>query len=850
MFIKQSIRSRLFISLMIGCLIPYCIGGFYLIHSIEGWSKASYRQHALGILNQVSDSIDHTLIRNNSQLVTYLSMDSRIRSASGAFSNYTAFHPGQKMTPTPLESQISASFGNLKLSNPDINYVFMATIDGGYVEFPTFVPKGPYDPRTRPWYQDAMARGTVGYSDPYISQVTREMVISFTRPVYSGAKRVGVVGIAYRADRLKDSIGNILIGKTGYIVVLNANGKVVISPKNPEWVLKSRDELKTPLLDTAGPMHRGQLEGTARIAYSVESPSTGWQVVSIHDESEINQDARTINHILIAIYLLTLLIIFIVVRKVSNQITRPITDIASALTEIGDIAFDPSKDTVLKKHIRAADETGMISRAFIDMKQKLHEYLTTMSTYNAELEDANNLLTASEEELTAQLEEIESQRDRIHFLAYRDPLTQLPNRRSFHDSLEVHTRTGKSGAVILLDLDNFKTINDTRGHIFGDLVLKAIALRLSQAERENVSVSRFGGDEFLIMVITSDESELATIVEELNHLFDQKLSLENEELEIQFSMGISRFPEDSINPEQLIMNADLALYSVKEHGKNNYGYFTNVLNDHIRQKATVESLLRDALKNESFRLVYQPIVSLKTGRAASFEALLRLNGSSCPPSEFIPIAEETGLIIPIGRWVFETAVRQIVQWNTQNLAPLPVSINFSALQLRDTGFIDFIDAILTKYGISSERIIFEITESVFMNNQDDSGTMLKKLGSRGFRIDIDDFGTGYSSLSYLTLLPVHRIKLDRTLSERFLSIGNSTTMDSLIALAHSLGSQVVAEGIEQQEHILQLERSRCDFIQGYCFSPPIEAKDVPASIDTPYYPTLAILDNTASETAQ
>ena len=479
---------------------------------------------------------------------------------------------------------------------------------------------------------------------------------------------------------------------------------------------------------------------------------------------------------------------------------------------------------------------------FLNVSSSVNELLLKVNGSIAEVRKANDeivykneLLVASEEDLTGKLKEIESQKEYIRFLAEHDPLTNLPNRRKFREVLKSVLARGAKGSVVLLDLDNFKGINDTLGHIFGDKVLQHISLKLQDFAEGNVFVSRFGGDEFLLL-FEGDESRSDTLnyIESIQKHFNNIFRIEYHDIKIEFSVGVSVFPDDSKDINQLIMYADLALYTIKNSGKNNYAYFNLEMADHLKFKQSTKEILRDAIANNGYKVLYQPIVDILSGEIISYEALIRLKHHDLSPSVFIEIAEEEGLIITIGRIVTQIVVEQLASWKASGMALKPVSINFSAVQIQDHLYKDFLLDLLKSNNIDPKLIIIELTENIFLANTDATIELMKNLRAHGIQIAIDDFGTGYSSLFYLTYLPIDYVKLDRVLCLKFLELENISVMDSLISLIHSLNLQVIAEGIEDYEHVRRLIIGKCDAVQGYFFSVPIEAEAIRLRNHEPY----------------
>lgn len=420
---------------------------------------------------------------------------------------------------------------------------------------------------------------------------------------------------------------------------------------------------------------------------------------------------------------------------------------------------------------------------------------------------------------------LKEQEEHIHHLAYNDHLTKLPNRRSFLNKLKKSIFENQFGAVMLLDLDNFKEINDTLGHSYGDMVLKLVSEKLLNLEDDKFFVSRFGGDEFLVLI--SDESDRSSIEEyaiQISNIFKDKFIIDGNEIYIGCSIGITRYPFESNDVNQLIMNADTAMYKVKDIGKNDYMFFEKGMTDELKEQVKIEKFLRSAILNDDFKLVYQPQVCIDTAEIVGFEALLRLKKSNISPAIFIPVAENNGMIVEIGRWVTKEVIKQISIWQKNGINIKPVAINFSAKQLNDSSYMDFLIQNLNEYKVDGKHIEIEITESIFLNKKEETILFLNKLRKLGVKIALDDFGTGYSSISYLTFLPVDKIKLDKSLCDEFLEIENIAVMDNIIALAHSLNLEVLAEGIEDLDQYNRLRIGKCNQIQGYLFSKPIEVE--------------------------
>ena len=416
---------------------------------------------------------------------------------------------------------------------------------------------------------------------------------------------------------------------------------------------------------------------------------------------------------------------------------------------------------------------------------------------------------------------------KLEEIAESDYLTGLPNRYRFMKHLKDEINAGNEGTVILLDIDNFKGINDTLGHEYGDNIIKELASRFSNIEDKNIFVSRFGGDEFLILLSNIDKSrDIIDYIHKIKNIFASKIVVDGVDNFIKCTMGISRFPYDSSNADELISYADTAMYKAKHLGKNNYIYYNDLMKQDLKSKIEIEVILREALLSDGFKLLYQPIVSVKTGEIAGFEALLRLKNYDIPPNMFIPVAEDTDLILEIGRWVTKETVEQLARWRSEGFTPKVVSLNFSSKQLKDISYFEFLNGTLMVNNVDPNYLEIEFTESILLEKTESFLEFLDKLKKMGIKMALDDFGTGFSSLHYLTYIPVNRIKLDKSLCSKFLELDNINVIENIISLAHSLKLKITAEGIEKPGQYYSLKEVECDYIQGYLFSKPLETSEI------------------------
>ncbi len=431
--------------------------------------------------------------------------------------------------------------------------------------------------------------------------------------------------------------------------------------------------------------------------------------------------------------------------------------------------------------------------------------------------------------------------ERIRHLAEHDPLTDLPNRTlltdRMHQAIARARRSGELLGVLFLDLDNFKTINDSLGHEIGDQILCQVGHRLTMCLRDIDTVSRQGGDEFVILLDgIPNADETARLAERILVVLAEPIQIQGLELSITPSIGITLYPNDGHNPSQLIRNADAAMYQAKQSGRNNFQFFTQDLNQRAFARLALENALRRAVERAEFAVYYQPLVDLKTGQISGMEALLRWHHPErgvLAPGEFIQVAEESGVIVPLGMWVLREACRQLQQWRKEGLPPLLMAVNLSGLQLRQPHLAEEVKKALEAYDIEPHWLELELTESVLVREGGGPQEILGKLKTMGVKLAIDDFGTRYSSLAYLKRFAIDRIKIDRSFIQDLPGDEeNAAIVRAIVSMAHSLRLEVLAEGIETQGQLNFVRREGCDAAQGYLFSRPLPAAEAGALLTT------------------
>jgi diguanylate cyclase (GGDEF)-like protein/PAS domain S-box-containing protein len=433
--------------------------------------------------------------------------------------------------------------------------------------------------------------------------------------------------------------------------------------------------------------------------------------------------------------------------------------------------------------------------------------------------------------------EREQHEELLEYQANHDALTGLPNRNLLADritqSLANARRYNLRIAILFIDLDNFKFINDSLGHALGDRMLIIQADRLNKCIRSGDTVARYGGDEFVVVVSNLEKSEdAATVAHNIQELVSRPFTIDGHEFGFTCSIGISLYPKDGHDVDSLLKNADAAMYRAKEHSRNSFQFYTSEMNDRVVERMVVERHLRHALELEQLEMLYQPQVELSNGRIVGVEALLRWHSPELglvPPARFIPLAEETGLIVAIGEWVLNTCCRQNKAWQDAGLTLLPISVNLSARQLQKKDLAGDIATILEVSGLAPRYLELEIVESMVMKDVEGAMSIMKELKGLGIQLAMDDFGTGYSSLSYLKRFPFDKLKIDLSFVRDIMTDPESAAIvRAIIAMAHNLNLRAIAEGVETEEQIDYLRLHGCDEIQGFYASPPVTAREFEA----------------------
>ncbi|OES46320.1 bifunctional diguanylate cyclase/phosphodiesterase [Domibacillus iocasae] len=537
------------------------------------------------------------------------------------------------------------------------------------------------------------------------------------------------------------------------------------------------------------------------IPISAENP----YVIGILIDYKVIQDVlnkQLVNNLIISVIVL----IFVVVISyfLAGYIVRPINRILEKVNQIAEGNFGAQVS------INRRDELGLLSNQVNAMSLNLLNYTDELKKKNQEIQ---------------------------HY-AYYDFLTGLPNLRLLNKTaLELAGLPEKKPmAFLFLDLDRFKFINDLLGHSAGDYILRGVTDRVLSLLKEEETMARIGGDEFLLLLPNTNYEKANELAVTISKMLEKPFLYEGNELFITSSIGISIYPIDSNNIENAIKSADIAMYRAKEQGRNNHQFYTSDMNELLKRKVILENAMRHAIERNEFSLFYQPKVNTDTGAITGNEALIRWNHPSLgmiSPAEFIPLAEETGLIVSIGEWVLRTACKQTREWQKAGFSEIGISVNLSPRQFQQANLIETVSEVLKETGLEPQYVELEITESIAMFNEEYVIAKLNEVKALGVKVAIDDFGTGYSSLSYLKNFPFNTLKIDKSFVQDIeVKSGDIKIINTIIAMAHNLKVNVIAEGVETEEQLQFLKRQKCNEIQGYLFSKPLSVEQFESDFQT------------------
>jgi diguanylate cyclase (GGDEF)-like protein len=659
------------------------------------------------------------------------------------------------------------------------------------------------DIKDRPYFVEAMKTGKPVISGPRLGQVVNKPIVIMVVPILDGAGRgIGVLaGAMYPSDsNLFGQLEVAKLGTAGYFFVVSPKDRLIVSATDQKRVMQpvSAKGLNT-VLDRRveqgyeGPGLAINSQGIETLTVSRNMKTTGWFVLAGVPTVEAFAPIATLTR---QVYFAALLLTLIMVLVLRYFLVRQWTPIEQAGARIR--RMTEGKEPFAPIPIERKDEIGTL------------------------IDDFNQLIVWRK-----------VAEHQMEYLAHHDALTGLPNRvlvqDRFNQAKAYADRTTNKVALLFLDLDSFKTINDSLGHTLGDTLLKQIAARLAECVRDTDTISRQGGDEFLIVLpAIQSTDDTALVLAKLLERLREPIHVDGHELSTSVSIGVAIYPDDGPDFDTLLKKSDMAMYRAKDAGRNTYCYFDEQMNVEAVEHLALRNDLRRALERDEFVLHYQPQLDLATGRVVGAEALIRWNHPDrglVAPGHFIPVAEESGLIIPISEWVIHEACRQTVLWRRARLPDLLMAVNLSAVQFRRGDVEKTVMNALKKSGLNPQYLELELTESTLIHESESVLATVQRLKQLGVRFSIDDFGTGYSSLSYLKRFAIDKLKIDQSfIRDLAVDPDDAAIVRAIIQMAQSLGLKTIAEGVETAEMLAPLRVFGCDEVQGYYFARPMPAK--------------------------
>ena len=649
---------------------------------------------------------------------------------------------------------------------------------------------------------------TFGIGSPILNPQTKEIL--------------GYVINSIETAYFQEYFDSITVGKTGYGILLDEDGTILLH-KNLDIIGQNIQSVKLSQIVSDYKDGIAPISGEFKYCYQNINQSYGycvlpnlnWILLVKQNVSEIGSVVSIMFPLLSITCIIALIIVSFFANVLAKKYSTPIIALRDAMRTASD------GNLTVQSNIKSNNELGELSKNFNKM-------LHIIKTNYEDLESMHEELLSNEEQLR-------SNYDHIEFLAYHDTLTNLPNKLAFLDYMNAVLCSSLPDfsihAVYFVDLDNFKTVNDTLGHEYGDALLVKTAQILTSLIGVSGMLARAGGDEFLLFKenLTSKKAAM-DFASQIIDYFKNPLVLEGKIVYVSMSIGIAVYPENGLSSNVLIKNSDIAMYKSKDTGKNKLTLFDSKMEEELSRNTLILEALRNAIESQDIYIQYQPLLELSTNNIIGFEALMRIKNKrlgSLSPIEFIPIAEESGLIIELSSWLIREACRFNKSLLDLGATPRHVSVNISSIQINRPGFVALLSEILNETGLPPEYLELEITESTLVSSIMDAAKLLSNLQSLGVRVSLDDFGTGYSSLNYLTKLPINTLKIDKSFIDNICNNDkDSSIAEAIIKLAHSLDIKVVAEGVEQEEQLRLLKVQGCDIIQGYIYSPPLHPSEL------------------------
>lgn len=763
-------------------VITYGLTRIYIISDTE--------KNLRSISSSVSSAVDEYMSAKVAPL--------RMLSVNNSVKKYLSADVINRDTPSDDSAVIFSLLDSIGEYDSDVKGAWVVSDRGGNLTGSDgkFISSNNFGLSSKSWYTPLISSRSDSYywfSNSTEAIISDSSAITAVCLITDNGNIIGYAGIEIDSAALFENLGAYLTFDGTYPLLISANGTIIYQPKSSEFV--SAYDINSPEISSiitnsyASKAEAIKINGVTHYIYVNKSGLTGWNTVIFFDGNVINGNMSRLFVQEVAIMACIIALMYIFTANIIKSEVKPISAITRGLDAVESGTYSA------RIKLASNNELGTIACGIDSLAELLHTQAGLIDKYS-------NL----------------------------DQLTGMLNRQKFFeiaaDSIVTCSEEKSRLGIIFLDIDNFKWINDTLGHSFGDEVLVTFAEKLSLALGDSAKIARFSGDEFVVLMkIGQDNEDIASAVSKIKSEFDNPISVLGDPIYIKFSAGISVYPDDDVTADMLIRDADIAVQKAKERGKGRVAYFNNNLHKKIVSKSAISQQLNSALSKGELFLNYQPIISTKTGDIYGFEVLIRWNSEELgfvPPDEFISIAEETGAIIPIGTWIFESACRFQKKLYDCCHKDLMISINASPVQLKKSNYLDHVKRVLEITHINPKFIQIEITESTLIDFTNSSSNIINEICDLGISLALDDFGTGYSSLNYLKNFPIKCLKVDKSfVDEIYTNRKDYAITDSIIDLVHNLNIKTVAEGVETVGQFNALKEMKCDYIQGFLMSKPL-----------------------------
>nr|WP_106781212.1 EAL domain-containing protein [Lysinibacillus timonensis] len=804
----KSVKFWAILLIFIMCLTTMSLFGFLASKSVEKSIQKQYKLEAESVLNQTKISFESSfsLIENILEQLKYslmLQESSNEQEINGLFDTYQNILP-------------SNSTGIYGVINDDLYSVEELSNSNSF---------NPYE---RDWFKAAVEnKENVSWTEPYLDYVTQKIVISASLYV-GGSKHEGVIAIDIELSDLSNLISKSQVGESGLVMLLNQYGTILANRNNyligenlfgqqHQELIKKTNEKFVPYA----------INKSNYLVRSTTIHQNGMSIITAISKEELNSKLIQSLMPILIVGIVCISIFSVLAYMIALIWMRPLKKLGTLMNHVENGNYN------VRAKAKEYQEVARLAKGFNNMIHAIKKRDRDLMISNYELKQTEERLRSKYDELKESQRILKESEETVAHLASHDSLTGLLNRRSLIEQLNksLVQDQDQMKAIIFIDLDNFKMINDTLGHSFGDKLIIKVASLLKSISHFYKYVARISGDEFILVLHDIDsEKDVDVIAKEIVKLFESGIVIDSKILNVTSSIGVALYPRHGLTSEDLLKNADMAMYRAKGSGKNGYRIFDESIKKEIDEKLEIELGIRKSLETNEFELFYQPLFNTKEKRITSIEALLRTNSpelSKFGILKVIQTAEVTGQIIEIDNWVLGMACQSIKQINRHIAQPINISVNISPIHIMHQDFVSNVRTIVNNAGIPPEWIELEITETSLMKSFDVNLKKLEELKSLGISIHLDDFGTGYSSLSYLNSLPIDRVKIDKSFVDvMFQSEKERKIIETIISLAHNIGLQVVAEGVEEREQFELLATNGCELIQGYYISKPLNFEKI------------------------